>query len=71
VVGNGDGTSQFGAYGWAGARGDILNDEWGMEQALQTTERVLSIARLIKAGTEATGFENPMVFSYTAGTRPK
>ena len=70
VVGNGDGTSQFGAYGWAGARGDVLGDEWGLEQARQTAERVYSIARLIKAGAEATGFSSPMKFSYTAGTRP-
>jgi multimeric flavodoxin WrbA len=70
VVGNGDGTCQFGAYGWAGARGDILGDEWGLEQARQTAERVYSIARLIKAGAEATGFSSPLKFSYTAGTRP-
>ena len=69
VVGNGDATSQFGAYGWAGPRGAILSDEWGMEQGYQTAERVFTIARLIKAGAEATGFTNPMRFSYTAGTR--
>ncbi len=71
VVGNGDGTCQFGAYGWAGPRGDILGDEWGLEQARQTADRVFTIARLIKAGGEATGFTNPMVFSYSAGTRPR
>ena len=70
VVGNGDGTCQFGAYGWAGARGHILSDEWGMEQGFQTAERVFTIARLIKAGAEATAFVNPMRFSYSAGTRP-
>jgi multimeric flavodoxin WrbA len=69
VVGNGDGTCQFGAYGWAGARGHILSDEWGIEQAYQTTERVFTLARLIKAGAEASGFVNPMKFSYTQGTR--
>ncbi len=69
VVGNGDATCQFGAYGWAGPRGDILSDEWGMEQGFQTAERVFTIAKLIKAGAEATGFESPMRFSYTAGTR--
>jgi multimeric flavodoxin WrbA len=69
VVGNGDATCQFGAYGWAGPRGDILTDEWGMQQGYQTAERVFTIAKLIKAGAEATGFENPMRFSYTAGTR--
>ena len=35
MVGNGDTTSQFGAYGWAGPRGHILTDEWGMEQGFQ------------------------------------
>jgi hypothetical protein len=39
VVGNGDGTCQFGAYGLAGARGHILSDEWGLEQSFQTAER--------------------------------
>jgi multimeric flavodoxin WrbA len=70
IVGNGDATCQFGAYGWAGATGHVLSDEWGMEQAFQTSERVFTIAKLVKAGTEATGFRNPMVFSYSAGTRP-
>ncbi len=70
VVGNGDGTCQFGAYGWAGARGHVLTDEWGLEQAFQTSERVFTLARLIQAGIEATGFENPMRFSYSQGTRP-
>jgi len=69
VVGNGDGTCQFGAYGWAGARGHILSDEWGLEQSFQTAERVFTLARLLQAGVEATGFESPMRFSYAQGTR--
>ncbi len=69
VVGNGDGTCQFGAYGWAGARGHVLSDEWGLEQSFQTAERVFTLARLLKAGVQATGFVNPMKFSYSAGTR--
>lgn len=69
VVGNGDGTCQFGAYGWAGARGHILSDEWGLEQGFQTAQRVFTLARLLKAGIEATGFVNPMTFSYGQGTR--
>jgi multimeric flavodoxin WrbA len=69
VVGNGDGTCQFGAYGWAGARGHILSDEWGLEQAFQTVERVFTLAGVIKAGIEASGFVSPMKFSYTQGTR--
>jgi multimeric flavodoxin WrbA len=70
VVGNGDGTCQFGAYGWAGGRGHILSDEWGMEQGFQVAERVFSIARLVQAGSRALDFSNPMTFSHTAGTRP-
>jgi multimeric flavodoxin WrbA len=69
VVGNGDATGQFGAMCWAGSRGDVLNDKWGMEQGFQTAERVFTIAKLIKAGVEATDFHSPMKFSYTAGTR--
>jgi multimeric flavodoxin WrbA len=70
VVGNGDGTCQFGAYGWAGGRGHILSDEWGLEQAFQTAERVFTLAKVIKAGVEALDFVSPMKFSYTQGTRP-
>ena len=69
VVGNGDGTCQFGAYGWAGPRGHILSDEWGMEQGFQVAERVFSVARLVQAGSRALDFANPMKFSYSAGTR--
>jgi multimeric flavodoxin WrbA len=70
VVGNGDATCQFGAYGWAGGRGHILSDDWGIEQAYQTAERVFTLAKVFKAGAEATGFVNPMKFSYSSGTRP-
>ena len=69
VVGNGDATCQFGAYGWAGARGHILSDDWGLEQGFQTAERVFTLARVFKAGAEATGFVNPMKFSYLSGIR--
>jgi len=70
VVGNGDGTSQFGAYGWAGKRGHILTDEWGMEQGFQTAERVYTLAKVFQAGVKALDYENPMRFSYSSGTRP-
>jgi multimeric flavodoxin WrbA len=70
VVGNGDGTSQFGAYGWAGARGHIKTDDWGLEQGFQVAERVFTIAKLVKAGSEAIGYQSRMTFSYSAGTRP-
>ena len=70
VVGNGDATCQFGAYGWAGGRGHILSDEWGMEQGYQVAERVFTVARLVQAGSRTLDFTNPMTFSHTAGTRP-
>ncbi len=70
VVGNGDATCQFGAYGWAGGRGHILSDEWGMEQGYQVAERVFTVARLVQAGSRTLDFKNPMTFSHTAGTRP-
>jgi multimeric flavodoxin WrbA len=70
VVGNGDGTCQFGAYGWAGARGHIKTDNWGLEQGFQVAERVFTIAKLVKAGAEAIGYHSRMTFSYSAGTRP-
>ena len=70
LVGNGDGTCQFGAYGWAGAPGHILSDEWGLEQGFQVAERVFTIAGVVQAGIRAIDFKSPMVFSYSAGVRP-
>ncbi len=70
VVGNGDGTCQFGAYGWAGGRGHVRTDEWGVIQACQTAERVFTLAKVVRAGIEATGFVSPMKFSYSQGVRP-
>ncbi len=69
IVGNGDATCQYGAMGWAGKRGDILTDDWGMEQGFQVAERVFTIARLIRAGTKALDYVNLMRFSYESGMR--
>ncbi len=69
IVGNGDKTCQFGTMGWAGARGAIANDEWGMEQGRQTVERIYEIASLVKAGSDALGHANPMTFCYKSGTK--
>jgi len=69
IVGNGDATCQYGAMGWAGKRGDILTDEWGMEQGFQVAERVFTVARLIKTGSDALGYVNLMRFSYESGMR--
>jgi multimeric flavodoxin WrbA len=70
IVGNGDATCQFGAYGWAGARGHILSDEWGMEQGFQVAQRVFTVAQVVQAGTRALDFTSAMTFSYSSGTRP-
>ncbi len=74
VVGNGDGTCQFGAYGWAGARGHILSDEWGMEQGYQVAERVFTVAGLVQAGSRGARLHEPhdlLVLSrHAALTRP-
>jgi multimeric flavodoxin WrbA len=69
MVGNGDTTSQFGAYGWAGPRGHILSDEWGMEQGFQVAERVYTVAKVVRAGIQSLDFHSPMKFSYSSGTR--
>ncbi len=69
IVGNGDATCQYGAMGWAGGRGQILSDEWGLEQGFQVAERVFLVARLVQAGAQALSFQSPMKFDYKAGTR--
>ena len=69
IVGNGDKTCQYGAMCWAGGRGQVLSDEWGMEQVKDLAERVYDIAKIIKAGTQALHHKNYMKFSYTAGMR--
>ena len=53
--------------GWC--RADILSDEWGLEQAFQTAQRVFTLAGVLKAGVEASGYQNYMRFSYSQGTR--
>jgi multimeric flavodoxin WrbA len=70
IVGNGDATCQYGTMGWAGGKGHILSDEWGLEQGFQTAERVYTVAKVIQTGIQTLGFESPMKFSYEAGTRP-
>jgi len=69
IVGNGDKTCQFGTMGWAGGEGHIRSDEWGIEQAKDTAERVFQVARLVKSGVEALDYKNTMKFSYKSGTR--
>ena len=70
IVGNGDKTCQFGTMGWAGGKGHIFSDEWGIEQAKDTAERVFRVASLVKSGTMALDYKNDMRFSYKSGTRP-
>ena len=69
IVGNGDGSCQFGAMGWAGPKGQILTDEWGLEQGRQTVCRIYEVATLVQAGTQALHHVSPMKFSYTSGNR--
>ena len=61
MVGNGDGTCQFGAYGWAGARGHVLHRRVGLEQGFQMAERVFTVARLRPGRRRGLGLPNPMV----------
>lgn len=70
IVGNGNATCQYGAMAWAGARGHVLSDEWGLEQGFQVVERVYTVARLIKSGADSLGYADGMQFDYVAGTRP-
>lgn len=70
IVGNGNRTSQYGVMGWAGPRKHILSDEWGLQQALDTVERIYGVAALIKAGTEAIGYSPDLEFCYKSGVRP-
>jgi len=69
IVGNGDKTCQYGAMCWAGGRGHVLSDEWGIEQINDTAERVYDIAKMIKTGMQTLHHKNNMKFSYTAGMR--
>ena len=69
IVGNGNKTSQYGSMAWAGPRGHIKSDEWGLEQADLTAERIYEIAKLIKAGTKSVGSQNNMEFCYKSGGR--
>lgn len=71
VLGNGGGTSQYGAIAWAGGKGEILNDDWGLLQGQQVAERVYSMARVVKAGLQTAGYAFPMAFSYSQGMPPK
>ena len=56
-------------YDLGSPRGHIKSDEWGLEQANQTVERIYEIAKLIKAGTDAVGPQNTMEFCYKSGLR--
>lgn len=69
IVGNGDKSCQFGAMAWAGARGKVLMDNWGVEQAIDTIDRIYTVAKLTKTGIETLEYKNHLAFSYKAGTR--
>jgi len=69
IVGNGDKTCQFGTMAWAGARKHVLSDEWGIEQACDTVDRIYHIAKLIKAGSQSLNYTNHLKFCYKSGMR--
>jgi len=68
-VGNGSLTGQFGTMAWAGAREHVLTDEWGLEQARATCERIYTLARVVKAGQAALGEKPKLTFCYKSGMR--
>jgi multimeric flavodoxin WrbA len=68
-VGNGNLTGQFGTMAWAGPREHVLTDEWGLEQARATCERIYTLARVVKAGQAALGEKPSMTFCYKSGMR--
>lgn len=72
-VGNMDKSCQFGTVGWAGGKGDILLDEWGITQAKDTARRVLRLSTLIKAGerTYTALNKTPYKFDYMNGSIKK
>lgn len=69
IVGNGDKTCQFGTMAWAGARGHVLSDEWGVEQAIDTVDRIYHISKFLKTGISALNYNNHMKFCYKSGMR--
>lgn len=69
IVGNGDKTCQFGTMAWAGGKGHIMSDEWGLEQARDTVERIYEVANIVKEGSSSLNYENYMKFCYKSGTR--
>ena len=68
IVGNGNRTCQFGAMMWAGGKGEVFKDKWGMTQAQDTLERVYEVSKLIKTATKLLNYKNPMTFDYKSGT---
>lgn len=69
IVGNGDKTCQFGTMGWAGGKGAIMEDEWGLEQAADQAERIYDMARIITAGKKTLDHESQMKFCFKSGTK--
>lgn len=69
VVGNGDKTCQTGALGWAGKRGDIMEDAWALEQGAGVADRVFTLAKVIQAGVASLNYKSEMEFCYKSGMR--
>jgi len=67
-VGNGDKSSQFGVAGWAGSRGQILEDYWALVQANDLADRVYDLATVVDSGTKNLNWKNPLNFDYPSAT---
>ena len=50
IVGNGPPTSQYGGTAIGGHKGTVVNDEWGLQTAFGTGERVAHASRLVYEG---------------------
>ena len=58
VVGNGPKTSQYGGTVWAGDKGTIREDNYGIESCIATGMNVSRTAELVNPGGEVSGSLN-------------
>ena len=68
-VGGGGKASLLGAAGWASSRNHILSDKHGLEMGVSTVLRVIEIARLLRAGSQALHQRSHRQFCYLYGSR--
>ncbi|MBW3001682.1 flavodoxin family protein [Candidatus Woesearchaeota archaeon] len=67
-VGNGDKSCQFGVVAWASKPGEVLEDPWAIVQTKDLADRVYDVASVIKAGSKALNWKNPLTFDYPSGS---